>query len=210
MKDLSKEPENHKAFTEEMNREYTRFARIYDWSVKLLPVWKTWLKKALPHIKGSRILEISFGTGYLMTRYAGDFDTFGLDYNHKMIHTAAKNLLKQKLRATLVQGDAQSLPFADESFDCIVNTMAFSGYPDGEKALAEMWRVLTPRGRLVLLDFCEPPDSNAFGSALVRMMAAAGDIIRDMPPLFEKTGFSFTDEKAGGFGSVRLFVAEKR
>lgn len=39
------------------------FSRPYDIGVKLLPVWKTWLKRAIPHIQGPRVLKVSFGTG---------------------------------------------------------------------------------------------------------------------------------------------------
>jgi len=192
-----------------MNREYSRFARLYDWSVKFLPVWKTWLKKVLPHIEGPRVLEISFGTGYLMSCYAGDYDTTGLDYNERMVRTAAKNLNKKGLTAALMQGDVQSLPFPDKSFDTVINTMAFSGYPDGEKAIGEIARVIKPGGRLLLLDFRVPPGGQRAGKALVRFMAAAGDIIRDLPPLLEKAGFTFSQKEIGGFGSVGLFIGKK-
>ncbi|MEX2080419.1 MAG: hypothetical protein WEC33_02295 [Dehalococcoidia bacterium] len=59
----------------------------------------------------------------------------------------------------------------------------FSGYPDGERAMAELHRVLRRLGR---------------------------DLIRDMPPLFERFDFEVHEEEIGGFGSVHLFVATKR
>jgi len=59
----SNEPENAERFTREWDRAYTAWAQPYDLAVRLLPIWKTWLRRALPHIVGPRVLEVSFGTG---------------------------------------------------------------------------------------------------------------------------------------------------
>ena len=61
-------------FTEKWDSFYSRYAGAYDWAVKHLPLWKNWLKRAIPEIKGPRVLEVSFGTGYLMSRYADKFN----------------------------------------------------------------------------------------------------------------------------------------
>ena len=70
----SAEPHDHRAFTKSFDRAYTRLARVYDAAVKLLPIRKTWLRPALRPLKGPRVLEVSFGTGYLMTQYADRFE----------------------------------------------------------------------------------------------------------------------------------------
>ena len=54
----SSEPENQVEFTAEFDSFYTRFARIYDWMVRYLPIWRTWLKRTLPYIQGDRVLEV--------------------------------------------------------------------------------------------------------------------------------------------------------
>ena len=58
----SKEPEDSIAYTRELDKAYSRYARVYDLAVKLLPVWKTWIKTVIPYIEGGRVLEASFGT----------------------------------------------------------------------------------------------------------------------------------------------------
>ena len=146
------EPEDRKEFTTEFDSFYTRFAGVYDFLVKSLPVWRNWLKQALPYIQGTRVLEVSFGTGYLLTQFADRFHAYGIDYNAAMTLTAKNNLQKMGLSADLQQADASHLPYASHSFDTIVNTMAFSGYPDGVAALTEMGRVLKPGGVLVVID----------------------------------------------------------
>jgi ubiquinone/menaquinone biosynthesis C-methylase UbiE len=102
------------------------------------------------------------------------------------------------------------LPYASHSFDTIVNTMAFSGYPDGVAALTEMERVLKPGGRLVMIDVGYPKDRNRLGMALIKFWKTSGDIIRDMGVLFKDLGWKFQDEEIGGFGSVHLYVVEKK
>lgn len=63
MRRHSEEPGDASAFTRGFDRFYTRFAVAYDLLVKALPLWKTWLRQALPHLAGPKVLEVSFGTG---------------------------------------------------------------------------------------------------------------------------------------------------
>jgi ubiquinone/menaquinone biosynthesis C-methylase UbiE len=206
---LPNEPQNPERFTRDWDRAYTKFARSYDLAVRLLPIWKTWLRRALPHIVGPRVLEVSFGTGYLLSRYAGRFDTHGIDYNRKMVSIARRNLSQAREEAHLVRGNVEALPYRDAAFDSLVDTMAFSGYPDGARALAEMKRVLRDDGRLILIDFTLPPDRHWLGTKLATLVERSGDVLRDMPRLFHDHGFSCTDESIGAWGSVRLYVATK-
>lgn len=206
----SDEPADKAKFTQRIDRVYTLLAGAYDLAVKALPVWKGWIERALPHVSGPRVLEVSFGTGYLLTRYADRFEVKGIDYNAKMVATARRNLKRAGLSAELQRGNVESLPYEDGSFDCVVNTMAFSGYPDGARAMSEMGRVLKAGGRLVIIDVNYPADGNWLGSRLIDLWKLTGDIVRDMPALFRDFGFDATEEEIGGFGSVHLYVATKR
>ena len=205
----SDEPRDHRAHREGFDRTYTRIAGVYDTAVKVLPVWKTWLMRALPHIRGRRVLEVSFGTGYLMTKYAGLFDVHGIELNARMLSVAANNLRRVRLSANLQQGTVEDLPYRDCVFDTVVNTMAFSGYPDGEKALAEMSRVLVSGGRLVLIDINYPDNLNWVGTRLTRCWRLAGDIIRDMGQLLVANGLEYQDIEVGGFGSVHMYICHR-
>jgi ubiquinone/menaquinone biosynthesis C-methylase UbiE len=206
----SAEPRDAPAFTARLDRLYSRLARPYDMAVKVLPVWRHWISAALPHIRGRCVLEVSFGTGWLLTRYAGNFETYGVDINERMVAIAQRNLRRAGVAAELRQANVEALPYPDGHFDTVINTMAFSGYPNGQRAMSELHRVLRPQGRLVLIDVGYPHDGNRLGSALVGIWKRSGDVIRDMPLLLNSFGFDVYHEQIGGFGSVHLYVATKQ
>jgi hypothetical protein len=60
-----------------------------------------------------------------------------------------------------------------------------------------------------MVDICFPKDGNRPGTFLTNAWKAGGDIIRDMPALFEEFGFEYTDREIWGYGSVHLYVATK-
>jgi ubiquinone/menaquinone biosynthesis C-methylase UbiE len=207
--DPSQEPEDKGKYTEHYNNFYSRFALVYDWLIKALPIWRNWIGVAIPWIRGPKVLEASFGTGYLLTQYAGQFETYGIDFNHRLAQVAKENLRQSDLKASLQVANVESLPFADVTFDTVVNTMALTGYPDGQRALAEITMVLRPGGRFVMVDINYPRNGNKIGTILTKGWKISGDIIRDVPKLLERFGYEYMDQEVGGFGSVHLYVATK-
>ncbi|MCB1823852.1 MAG: methyltransferase domain-containing protein [Candidatus Competibacteraceae bacterium] len=205
----SSEPENSIEYTKKIDKEYSKYAKVYDIAVKLLPFWKTWIKTVIPYIEGNRVLEASFGTGYLLLQYANNYETHGIDFNDKMIEMAKKNLSRKGVKASLQWANVEKLPFPDSYFDTIVNTMAFSGYPNGKQAMAEFNRVLKKNGRLLIVDFDYPVNRNIFGYCLTKFMELAGDIIRNIPRILQGFDFEYSEEEIGGFGSVHLYIATK-
>ncbi len=117
---------------------------------------------------------------------------------------ARRNLARAGVQANLRQGNVEALPYPDASFDTVVNTMAFTGYPDGAKAMSELARVLRPGGRLVMIDIGYPRDGNRIGTSLVGLWKRAGDLIRDMTVLFSPNpdSPSLTRRSAGGAAST--------
>ncbi|MHC1747688.1 MAG: class I SAM-dependent methyltransferase [Cellulosilyticaceae bacterium] len=64
------------------------------------------------------------------------------------------NIAREKLgeRAELIQGDAEQLPYKDNSFDVVMCTESFHHYPQPLGALQEIYRVLKPQGKFLLCD----------------------------------------------------------
>ncbi len=205
----SKEPENSTEYTKKLDKEYSKYAKAYDIAVRLLPVWKTWIKTVIPYIEGNRVLEASFGTGFLLMQYANKYETYGIDFNTNMVEIAKKNLSRKGIGATLQRANVEKLPFPENYFDTVVNTMAFTGYPNGKQAMSEFFRVLKEGGILLIVDFDYPSDRNRLGYWLTRLMESAGDTIRDISKILQEFPFEYTEEEIGGFGSVHLYMARK-
>lgn len=198
-------------YTDKMNREYDWMARGYHVFMTIFPLWKKWIKSALPHLEGNKILEVSFGNGFLMEQYASkELEIHGIDYNDRMLEITRRKMERKDIQAHLSRANVEELPYPDNTFDSVLNTMAFTGYPDGDKAMSELNRVLKPRGKLILVDFDYPEDRNVFGYFFVRLWEKFGDIIKDMKALLGKHGFRYESSSVGGFGSVQLFIAIKQ
>ncbi|MGE5139567.1 MAG: hypothetical protein ACM3JD_08910, partial [Rudaea sp.] len=75
------EPLDKAQYTAKNDRFYTRIARLYEIGARKLPFWKRWLGSSLRYIQGPRVLEISFGTGSLISQLAPRYETYGIDYN---------------------------------------------------------------------------------------------------------------------------------
>jgi ubiquinone/menaquinone biosynthesis C-methylase UbiE len=197
------------ALAQRWDRFAARFAKVYDIAVVVLPFWGGRLRKALPYLRGPKVLEVSFGTGYLMSRYAHKHEAWGLDQSEDMIKQANMRLTAKGMRATLVRGDAHAMPFPDDSFDCLLNTDAFSLYSDSQRAMNEFFRVLKPGGRLVLMEVNHPSEKTA-GAALVLTLVRALKMPRvDCDTLLRNAGFTYEDVTIGGFGTQHIYVGEK-
>jgi ubiquinone/menaquinone biosynthesis C-methylase UbiE len=104
--------------------------------------------------EGERVLEIGPGTGYYTFELAeriggGQVDVF--DIQQEMLDHVMRAASKRGV--TNVQpalGDAQALPYADDSFDAVVLITVLGEIPDQDRALREVARVLRPGGRLVV------------------------------------------------------------
>jgi ubiquinone/menaquinone biosynthesis C-methylase UbiE len=188
----------------------SRFIPLYDFGIWALPFWGGRLCRALPHIQGPRVLEVSFGTGYLLSRYAGRFDTTGVDYNPRMVEAAQRRLTRAGLRARLLHGDAHALPFPNDSFDTLVNTDAFTLYADPARAMAEFHRVLRPGGRLILLEYNRPKRPSWLGNRVLTLSRWLKMPFLDFDALLDGTGFDYEDHAVGFAGVLHMYVAHKR
>ena len=203
-------PHDGQAYTDQMDNIYTRFAKAYDGFIAVFPLWKKWLKTVLPYVQGDKLLDVSFGPGFLFCCYPKSMTLHGLDYNETMVTRMREKATKQGIEVDIVKGNVEAMPYADKSFDTVVNTMAFSGYPDGAKAISEMLRVLRDDGVLLLLDYDYPDNRNVFGYGMVRLISKSGDIIKDIGKQLKAAPCTYERKVVGCFGSVQLFIIKKQ
>jgi ubiquinone/menaquinone biosynthesis C-methylase UbiE len=102
------------------------------------------------------LLDIGSGTGSWIAMVAGSGllagRLVGLDYSLSMCGVAHEKGRRAESGAVFVNGDAEHLPFADRSFDVLTCSHSFHHYPHQSLAVREMYRVLRPGGRLMLID----------------------------------------------------------
>ncbi len=112
------------------------------------------------------LLEVAYGSGIFLPSVAPLAKTLhGIDL-HTKIDVVQQTLSKAGVKAELRTGDALAMPYADGSFDCVVNISMLEHLTDPGKAIEEMLRVLKPGGCLAL-GF---PGRNAVMDAFFRVL----------------------------------------
>jgi demethylmenaquinone methyltransferase/2-methoxy-6-polyprenyl-1,4-benzoquinol methylase len=125
-------------------------------------VWKSFTLARTGLRPGDTALDVAGGTGDLtagMARQVGpDGHVFHTDINAAMLQEGSDRLLDQGLSAniTSLQVDAEQLPFAANSMNCVTIGFGLRNVTDKQAALNEMARVIKPGGRLLVLEFSKP------------------------------------------------------
>ncbi len=142
------------------------FARIvphYDTVNRMMTLGldRHWRKVAvaMARVEGARVLDVATGTADLALEAAkaGAREVVGVDFCHAMLEAAATKINALRQPIVLMAADALSLPFGDDTFDCVLNAFVLRNLVDIPKAFREFHRVLRPGGRLVCLDLTHPP-----------------------------------------------------
>jgi SAM-dependent methyltransferase len=121
-------------------------------------------------LAGKKVLEASCGHGggaSYLTRTLKPASYTGLDYNPDGVAYCHKHHPLPGL--DFVHGDAESLPFGDESFDAVINVEASHAYPQLYRFLAEVARVLRPGGDFLYADFRASHEFPGWDGALAEM-----------------------------------------
>lgn len=140
----------------------------------LMEEWAPRVAAAAEIRAGQNVLDVACGTGVL-TRAAADRTgptgmVTGLDLSPRMLAVAER--LSPELRWR--QGNAEALPFADDSFDAVVSQFGLMFIPDRPSALREMMRVLAPGGRLVVAVWASLIDTPAYAAEVALVERLAG------------------------------------
>jgi len=120
-------------------------------------LWKAFAIDRSGVREGSRVLDVAGGTGDLSLAFARRAGKRGqvwlTDINNSMLTNGRDRVADKGLLLPVAQCDAEKLPFPDDYFDCVSVAFGLRNMTHKDRALAEMFRVLRPGGRLLVLEF---------------------------------------------------------
>jgi demethylmenaquinone methyltransferase/2-methoxy-6-polyprenyl-1,4-benzoquinol methylase len=125
-------------------------------SLGLHNVWKKTLIDTSSLKAKAKILDIAAGTADLTLAFAKankDYEILQTDINHSMLMEGQKKLINSGVIIPAITCDAEALPFADNYFDCVTIAFGLRNMTKKENALREVYRVLSPGGKVLILEF---------------------------------------------------------
>ncbi|MEQ9376379.1 MAG: bifunctional demethylmenaquinone methyltransferase/2-methoxy-6-polyprenyl-1,4-benzoquinol methylase UbiE [Imperialibacter sp.] len=144
---------------------FNNISRRYDFlnhflSLGIDIVWRKKAVRELKEIKPKQILDIATGTGdFAIEALSLKPDkVIGVDISEGMLAMGKKKIARMKLedKVELQMGDSEKLLFDDNTFDAVIVAFGVRNFENLEKGLADMWRVLKPGGKVVVLEFSKP------------------------------------------------------
>lgn len=198
-----------------------------------------WRKKAIRLLKKDKpkqILDIATGTGdFAFEAMALHPDKIiGVDISAGMLEVGRQKVVKRKLehKIELLKGDSEGLPFPENKFDAVIVSFGVRNFENLEKGLSDMYRVLKPGGKTVILEFSKPvmfPFKQIYEFYFRWILPKIGrlisndraaytylpDSVRAFPDgdqflhVLEKIGFKETSCKPLTFGISSIYVGTK-
>ena len=156
-------------------------------SVGLHRIWKRYAIDQAALRPGNVVLDLAGGTGDLTRQFARKVGKEGhvvlADINAAMLEQGRRRLVDAGVagNVSIAQVDAEELPFADRSFDCVAMAFGLRNVTDKNAALTSMYRVLKPGGKAMILEFSEPSKAikPAYELYAFKILPALGKLIAD-------------------------------
>jgi len=202
------------------------------------PRWRRALVDWIAAAPGMRILDVATGTGMVACAHATrGAQVVGLDQSEAMLAGARARLTRSPelaSRLTLMQGEAETLPFADGEFDALSFTYLLRYVDDPVATLRELARVVKPGGRIGMVEFGVPGDPvlrelwrvhtrvglPLIGRAVSREWFEVGRFLGpnieqfhtmapDLPALWSEAGIAHATQRNLSFGAGILVTGER-
>jgi demethylmenaquinone methyltransferase/2-methoxy-6-polyprenyl-1,4-benzoquinol methylase len=214
--------------------EYDGLNRVISFGIDV-----KWRKKVVGILKEKspdKILDIATGTGDLAINLVetGASRIIGLDISRGMLEVGKTKVVRKKLegKVEMIVGDSENLQFDDDSFDAVTVAFGVRNFENLEKGLAEIYRVLKPKGTLVILETSVPsktPFKQGYKFYSKYILPAIGKIfskdrsayqyLSDSASVFPhgsefnnilgKIGFIGMENKPQTFGVASIYIASK-
>ena len=205
-----------------------------------LNIDKGWRKKAVRKLVDTqeplKVLDVACGTADFTIEIAQKVgkgsEVIGVDISEGMMAVGREKIKKAGVSAELFVADCEDLPYSDNTFDRISVGFGVRNFEHLELGLSQMYRVLTPGGKLVILELSVP--SNAFirwcyKLYFLKILPAIGGMISGnrgayeyLPasvlrfpgpdkfiPMLKSAGFAQVDHTSLTLGICRMYVAKK-
>ena len=184
------------------------YSHLYDPFMALqerLGLWKLRLK-TVGQAEGE-VLEVGVGSGLNFPHYKKAAKVIGIDPDTVLLGKARRRAGEVSFPVHLEEGNAEELPFPDESFDTVVATLVYCTVPDALRGLRELRRVVRPGGTIRLLEHVRSPNP---GMAKVQDFIAPVWVWafsgchpnRDTVRLIKEAGIVITNERRYSSGRV--------
>jgi phosphatidylethanolamine/phosphatidyl-N-methylethanolamine N-methyltransferase len=201
--------------SERIRKRYDRLAPWYDGLEGFVEglLFKRLRTRLWALVAGADILEIGVGTGKNFAFYPRNARITAIDFSAKMLAQAKRKSERKKIFVDLAQQDAESLCYADNSFDTVIASFVFCSVPAPHKGLKEAYRVLKPGGQLVLLEHVlssrplRARIMNLLNPMVVGMMGA--NINRETVKSVQACPFRSVSVEAGSGDIIKLIRAVK-
>ena len=165
----------------------TRYDLMNDlMSLGIHRLWKRRTVELAGVRRGQRVLDLAAGTGDLAEKFAKivgpDGEVIMSDINEAMLNEGRTRLVNAGVVGNMdyALANAEQLPFADNSFDCVTIGFGLRNVTHKQFALNEMFRVLRPAGRALVLEFSHPisrPLSRAYDLYSFTMLPVMGRFV---------------------------------
>lgn len=226
---------------EQVAKMFDNISHRYDFLNHFLSLGidKVWRRKAIALLRASRpamILDVATGTGdFAIQALSLDPEKiFGIDISEGMLEIGRKKMKERNLtsKIELLKGDSENIPFEENKFDAVTVAFGVRNFENLEKGLREIFRVLKPGGKLVVLEFSRPkafPMKQAYNVYFKAILPKIGRMIssdksaytylpesveafpdgEDFLRILENVGFKQTQCKALTFGISSIYSGAK-
>lgn len=205
-----------------------------------LNIDKFWRKRAvrelLDEVRPLKILDVACGTGdftiQIAQKASGGSEVIGVDISEGMMAVGREKIRKSGVSAELYVADCEDLPYSDNSFDRISVGFGVRNFEHLEIGLKEMYRVLRPGGKLVILELSVPTNPFlrwCYKLYFLKILPAIGglvsgdrgayeylpDSVLHFPrpdkfiPIMNSAGFNVVEHTPLTLGICRMYVGKK-
>ncbi|WP_298179077.1 demethylmenaquinone methyltransferase [Saccharomonospora sp.] len=177
---LDKDPADVAAMFDGVARRYDRANSVMTFGFDRR--WRVLTGRVLDARPGERVLDLAAGTAVSTEEYArGGAWCVAADFSFGMLHGGRHR------GVPMVAADALRLPFADDSFDAVTISFGLRNFVDTKAALAEIFRVVKPGGRLVVCEVSTPtfaPIRFVYRRFVLRLMTWFGRKVSSNPDAY--------------------------